>query len=894
MQVINGERNMKRIVIIDGYSLIFRAYYAMQRPMITSEGIYTQGIFGFLNMLNKIEEDFSPEYMAVAFDRKEPTFRHKEYEGYKAGRKPTPPELLMQVPLLKDILKAMKISILEVPGFEADDIIGTLSRIAEEQGIEPLIFTGDKDALQLTSDITKVVFTKKGVTDFDLYDREKMYDRYGLTPSQFIDLKGIMGDSSDNIPGIPGIGEKGGIELLTQFGTLENVIEHSEEIKKPAMRKKVEENADLARMSKHLATIVRDVPMEASIEDMALKEPDYAELTSIYQKLEFKSFLKKLGSKAVIESDVNFDPADLEFKGEKVFIGDSRELYKLHDLKDKDVYIEVFGSFSHVNGNSVEGIVFVAENAYYVDFRLVSLGDLRDTLKDIDFRIWGHDLKETVYVLLYLGLGIKKLSFDTSIAEYVIDVSRKDYSLKAIAIDRLGIDPEGSEGSEAGDQLSMFRKSYEVNVSKAVRDAAISRALRKIQEKDLYGKGLEKVFYDCELPLIEVLASMEDAGILCDKDYLDEFGKSLEGEIDSLEKEIYELAGEEFNIKSPQQLGDVLFDKLKLPHGKKTKKGYSTSADILEKVKDDHPIVSKVLEYRNLTKLASTYIEGMKPLIAEDGRIHCHFQQTVTQTGRISCTEPNLQNIPVRQELGRKIRQAFHAGEGKILVGADYSQIELRVLAHLSGDDALIEAFNNNEDIHRMTAARVMGIPIEEVKPIDRSRAKAVNFGVIYGMSSFGLSEEINVTRKEAEAYIKEYFNKHPKVKAYMDDQIALARERGYSETILGRKRKINEITASNFMVRQLGERLAMNTPIQGSAADIIKIAMNKVYSELKEKHPDSRLILQVHDELIIEADLKELDEIKELLVRNMEDAMELKVKLVADLNTADNWYELK
>ena len=432
------------------------------------------------------------------------------------------------------------------------------------------------------------------------------------------------------------------------------------------------------------------------------------------------------------------------------------------------------------------------------------------------------------------------------------------------------------------------------NVDDYISEGCLVKALRNIQEAEIKERNLDQVFYGCELPLIEVLAAMEETGILCDRDYLDEFGRSLEGEINNLEKDIYELAGEEFNIKSTQQLGDILFDKLKLPHGKKTKKGYSTSADVLEKVKDDHPIVAKVLEYRNLTKLASTYIEGMKPLIAEDGRIHCHFQQTVTQTGRISCTEPNLQNIPVRQELGRKIRKAFHAGEGKILVGADYSQIELRVLAHLSGDDALIEAFNNNEDIHRMTAARVLGIPIEEVKPIDRSRAKAVNFGVIYGMSSFGLSEEINVTRKEAEAYIKEYFNKHPKVKSYMDEQIALTKERGYSETILGRKRKINEISASNFMVRQLGERLAMNTPIQGSAADIIKVAMNKVYSELRDKHPESRLILQVHDELIIEADLKEIEEIKELLTRNMQEAMELKVKLLVDLNTADNWYELK
>ncbi len=884
---------MKRIVIIDGYSLIFRAYYAMQRPMITSEGIYTQGIFGFLNMLNKIEEDFSPEYMAVAFDRKEPTFRHKEYEGYKAGRKPTPPELLMQVPLLKDILKAMKITILEVPGYEADDIIGTVSRIAEEQGIEPLIFTGDKDALQLTSDVTKVVFTKKGVTDFDLYDREKMFERYGLTPLQFIDLKGIMGDSSDNIPGIPGIGEKGGIELLTQFGTLDEVLDHTEEIRKPAMRKKVEENADLARLSKHLATIVRDVPMEVKLDEMTVEEPDYAELTALYQKLEFKSFLKKLGTKAVTEAKAEFDPSDLEFNGEKVMILDSHDLYKLNDLKGKDVFFKVIGDASHVNGVSTEGVFFKAENAFYVDFRLVPVKDLIEMVDQIDFTVYGHDIKEDLFVMMRWGMKTKEISFDTSIAEYCIDVSRKDYSLKTISIDRLGVDLAEYMQSGSDKQLTMFQ-DMKSNVEDYIKEAALVKAVRSFQEDELKENSLDKVFYECELPLIEVMASMEETGILCDREYLDEFGKKLDSEIVTLEKEIFELAGEEFNIKSTQQLGDILFDKLKLPHGKKTKKGYSTSADVLEKVRDDHPIVPKVLEYRNLTKLASTYIEGMKPLIAEDGRIHCHFQQTVTQTGRISCTEPNLQNIPVRQELGRKIRQAFHAGEGKILVGADYSQIELRVLAHLSGDEALIEAFNNNEDIHRMTAARVLGIPIEEVKPIDRSRAKAVNFGVIYGMSSFGLSEEINVTRKEAEAYIKEYFIKHPGVKAYMDGQVAMVKEKGYSETILGRKRKINEINASNFMVRQLGERLAMNTPIQGSAADIIKLAMIKVYRELRSMHPTSRLILQVHDELIIEADLNELEEIKELLVRNMEEAMELKVKLLVDLNTADNWYDLK
>ncbi len=882
---------MERIIIIDGNSLVNRAFYAIQRPMITKEGIYTQGIYGFLSMLYKIQEDYSPDYAAVAFDLKEPTFRHKEYSGYKAKRRPMPPELAMEMPILKDILRAMNIAILEKPGFEADDILGTVSKIAEEKGIEPIIITGDKDSLQLASDTTKVLFTKKGVSDFDLYDKDKVVERYGLTPLQFIDLKGIMGDTSDNIPGVPGIGEKGGIELLTQFGSLENMLDHTDEIKKPAMRAKVEENADLARMSKHLATIIRDVPMDVDLSEMRFGEPDQDKLRELFEKLEFKNFLKKLGPAGTGKIEIKI-PDDIR----EVFVRSSDDLDALDAFKGQEVFVMQFGEFSHSKDLRPEGLVFKTPDlACYVDLRSLSFQQFSEKLNDLGLRVYGHDVKNFLYGTIYTGSACPEVTFDTSVCEYCIDPTRKDYGLESVAYDRLGYEASSDENAQGqDDQMDLFRDSAKDDLRRGMFCASITDALRKVQESELKKQGLEKVFYGCELPLIEVLASMEAAGICCDAQFLKDFGKSLEKDVQALENEIHDLAGETFNIKSPIQLGEILFEKLELPFGKKTKRGYSTSAEVLEKLRDKHPIVDKVLEYRNLTKLASTYIDGMIPLIAPDGRIHCHFQQTVAQTGRISCTEPNLQNIPVRQELGRQIRKAFHAGDGKVLIGADYSQIELRILAHLSEDEALLSAFNNNEDIHRLTASRVLGIPYDQVTPNERAKAKAVNFGVIYGMSGFGLSEEIHTTRKEAEEYIREYFLKHPKVKEYLDSRIELARTKGYAETILGRKRLIREISSPNYMLRQFGERLAMNTPIQGSAADIIKLAMNKVYRELKDKYPGSRLILQIHDELIIEADTEDKEEIAALLRRSMEEAVELSVKLTVDLNTSDNWYDLK
>lgn len=883
----------ENVVIIDGNSLINRAFYAMQRPMITSEGIYTQGIYGFINMLQKIETDYEPNYITVAFDLKAPTFRHLEYEQYKAGRKPMPPELVMQMPLLKDVLHAMNIHTLEMEGFEADDIIGSVARVAEEEGIKPLIITGDRDALQLASKETRVLITKKGISDFELYDYDKMVERYGLTPTQFIDLKGLMGDSSDNIPGIPGIGEKTGIALLEQFGSIENMLEHTDEIAKAGLKKKVEENAQLAVMSKRLATINRFVPIEIDFEKLKKEKPDYEKLIELYTKLEFKSFLKRLK----ISPEAEVLTAEVP-QIKRTNLKTQEELASLEVLRDSEtVYLKVFGDGNHIQNPEITGIFLMnKQEAFYIDCMTITIEDAVSALNEHGMKLVGHDLKNDLYSLMFYGFTEFTTVFDTAIAEYVLDVAKSKYELPAMALEKLHIKVPTYEEFIAGDdaQLDMFTDKTEKSVEYASITGKLVFELMEKQRERIEDENLTKVLYEIELPLIETLAAMEIAGMRTERGFLDEFGKELKEKIETTELAIYDYAGEQFNVNSPLQLGDILFEKLQLPSGKKTKRGYSTSADILEKIKDKHPIVPAVLEYRNLTKLNSTYVEGMKPLIGFDGKIRAHFQQTVTTTGRISCTEPNLQNIPIRQELGRTLRKAFTATEGHTLVGADYSQIELRVLAHLSQDESLIDAFNRGEDIHKTTASRVLGIPKEKVTALDRSRAKAVNFGVIYGMSGFGLSEELHITRKEAEEYIRAYFEKHQKVKEYMDLQIEKCRKSGYSETMTGRKRMIHEINASSYMVRQLGERLAMNSPIQGSAADIIKLAMNRVYAELKRNHPNSKLILQVHDELIIDADNRELEEIKRLLVQNMESAVKLSVKLIAELNTGSTWYELK
>ena len=635
------------------------------------------------------------------------------------------------------------------------------------------------------------------------------------------------------------------------------------------------------------------VPIELDFQRLKKEDPDYTKLIDIYTKLEFKSFLKRINVEEVIQEE----PLEIrEIK--KTLISSAEELSQAEALVvSSPIMLKVFGDFQHVAEPFIEG-VFLADhkNAFYISWQQVGGEQIIRFLNEKKFQYIGHDLKNDLYSLMFYGLSHIQVLFDTAIAEYVLDVSKSKYELKTMALEMLHTNVETMEDfMEANGQIDFFSNSDEKYLDYATMLLNVILSIMDIQKEKIREQSLENVYYQVELPLVEVLAAMEVEGVRLHRQFLDELGIQLKEQIVQLENEIYDLAGSKFNINSPYQLGDVLFDTLQLPSGKKTKRGYSTSADILEKIRPLHPIVDAVLTYRNLTKLNSTYVEGMKPLICQDGKIRAHFQQTVTATGRISCTEPNLQNIPIRQELGRTLRKAFVASdEDHIFVGADYSQIELRVLAHLSEDQVLIDAFNHGDDIHKLTASRVLGVPFDDVSLEQRSRAKAVNFGVIYGMSSFGLSEELNISRKEADTYIKEYFKKHEKVKEYMDRQIENCKALGYSETILGRKRNIHEINASAYMVRQLGERLAMNSPIQGSAADIIKIAMIKVYKELKERFPDSKLILQVHDELIINAKNEDLEAIKELLVRNMESAMDLRVKLAADLNVGHSWYDLK
>ncbi|MCI5721650.1 MAG: DNA polymerase I [Firmicutes bacterium] len=885
-----------RIVIIDGNSLINRAYYAMQRPMITKEGVYTQGIYGFINMLTKIQDDYSPDYIAVAWDRKAPTFRHEEYKNYKAGRKKMPMELAMELPIMKDILTAMNISNLEIDGFEADDIIGTVARIAEEEGIEPLIITGDKDALQLATDKTHILITRKGISEFDLYDREKMIERYQLTPQQFIDLKGLMGDQSDNIPGIPGVGEKTGIKLLTQFGSVANLLANTDQISNAKLRQKVEDNAQLAAMSRRLAEINRFVPLDINIEDFRVSAPDYQALIDIYVKLEFNSFLKKLNPADIQDALGVTEEKEIDYTE---FVIDSVEsLSALSAIeKGSPAVIKTFSDGNHVQDPVLTGMAILSGQDYYY----ISVSDaemerkLVEILDERKLSYIGHDLIKDYYVLMRKGQTEFTTLYDTAVAGYVLDPTKPRYDLKLLAFEIMHCEfQDENEFMEDNCQMDLLGGTEKKYREFGLEYCKTVSKIKKLQEEKINDNELDCVFNEVELPLIEVLASMEAEGFDVDENVLSGLGKMLKAEIDSLEDGIFALAGKEFNINSPQQLGNVLFEDLGLPSGKKTKRGYSTGADVLEKLRDKHPIIDMVLQYRTLTKLNSTYVEGLKPLIGRDHRIRAHFQQTVTAPGRISCTEPNLQNIPVKQELGRQLRKAFVCGENEILVGADYSQIELRVLAHLSGDENLIDAFNKGDDIHRNTASRVFNIPYDEVTPLDRSRAKAVNFGVIYGMSGFGLSENLHITRKEAEKYIADYFHKHDAVKRFMDAEVAFCKENGYTKTIMGRKRYIHEINSSNYMTRNLGERLAMNSPIQGSAADIIKIAMIRVYRELKEKNYRSKLILQVHDELIIKADRDEKERIEELLIRNMEEAMQLKVKLESDLNTGETWYELK
>ncbi|MCD3216114.1 DNA polymerase I [Clostridium botulinum C] len=880
--------NKERLLILDGHSLMYRAFFALP-PLTNKEGIHTNAIYGFIKMLLKMKEEIKPNYIVIAFDKKAPTFRHKEYEDYKAGREKMPSELNEQFPIVKDILNKLAINIFEIDGFEADDLIGTLSEFAEGKGIEVYIVTGDKDALQLATDNVKIVINKKGMSEKEIYDRKRMIEEYEVTPTQFIDVKGLMGDKSDNIPGVPGIGTKTAFKLIKEYGSIENVLDNVENISGKKMKQNLIEYREQAIFSKKLATICKNVPIEIDLEEIKSKENyDIEGVRQLFESLGFKTLIKNIDNSDNEEESVNNEEKREETNIEVEFsnIETIDELYNLLNNIKNTVYFQA----EYINESIYSKIEFNTiyirneEKVYVVNVNKIKnenfhklLELLKKLFEDKNIKKISHDIKNVYVVLRKYDIDAKNFIFDTKIASYLLEPSKSDYILREIILEKLSINIDDS------DEQCKIKETY-----------CIKEIYEKLQ-KEIKEANMEELFYNVELPLTKVLASMECEGFKVDKDRLTEIGEKFKAEIKMLEKEIHKLAGEDFNIKSPKQLGKILFEKLDLPVIKKTKTGYSTNAEVLEKLKDSHPIISKIIDYRQITKLDSTYVEGLKHVIDEDGKIHSSFNQTVTTTGRLSSTEPNLQNIPIKHEMGREIRKVFVANnEESVIFSADYSQIELRVLAHIANDEKLIDAFKHHKDIHTITASEVFRVPVEEVTPLMRSNAKAVNFGIVYGIGAFSLSKDINVSRKEAKEYIDTYFSRYPNVKKYIDDIINKSEQDGFVTTIMNRKRYIPEIQSRNKIVRSFGERLAMNTPIQGSAADIIKLAMVHVYEELIKRNLKSTLILQVHDELILNVYKDELEEVKQIVVEKMEGVMNLLVPLEADVNIGITWYEAK
>lgn len=878
------------LIIIDGNSIINRAFYALP-DMSNSDGLKTNAIFGFVRMMFKIIEDYQPTHMSVAFDKKAPTFRHKQYADYKAGRKKMPDELGQQLEPLKELLDKFNINRLELAGYEADDIIGTVAKLGEENNFKVYIVTGDKDAIQLASHKTTTLITKKGVGEVEEYNYDSVVERYEMTPTQFIDLKGLMGDKSDNIPGVPGVGEKTGIKLLKQYSTIENLIEHTDELK-GSIKKKIEENKELALMSKELATIITNVPLDIKLEDLEYGDYNKDDVIEKFKEFGFTSLISKLlemdGGETSIKEEVNLKVQHLD--NVEDFIEKAKE--------NKKVIIDVIGREGNILDKKVINVFLSldGEEIYYINED--ELSKIESLLSDSEIKKHGYDLKEDYILLKPYEIELNAMDFDITIAEYLIDSkSSTSYECSAIAMkyltrkikskeDLLGKGAKAKKFDEIDfDELSAYTADI-INT--------IACVYPKMEEK-LKETEMDGLFYHVEMPLVEVLGSMEYIGMKVDKDQLNELKEKFTTIINELENEIFELAGEPFNINSPKQLGVILFEKLGLPVIKKTKTGYSTNAEVLEKLRDKHEIIDKITDYRQIVKLNSTYVEGLLKIInPKTGRIHSSFNQTITTTGRISSTEPNMQNIPVKTEMGRDIRKVFVADDNCKLVDADYSQVELRVLAHMSGDENMIDAFKHGEDIHSKTASQIFDVYIKDVTSKQRIEAKAINFGIIYGKTDFGLSQDLNIPVPTAKAYIESYFSKYPKIKEFMDNAVETATETGYATTILNRRRYIPEIKASNFIVRNQGKRFAMNAPIQGSAADIIKVAMVNVYNKLKENEMKSKLILQVHDELIVEAVDEELELAEKIVREEMENAQSMDVKLDVDLNTGNSWYETK
>ena len=868
-----------KIVLIDGHSILNRAFYGLP-DLTNAEGLHTNAIYGFLTIMFKLLEEEKPEYLTVAFDVHAPTFRHKMYAEYKGTRKPMADELRQQVPVIKEVLHAMGVKTIECAGLEADDLIGTLSNRCENEGMEVTVISGDRDLLQLATEHVKIRIpkTKQGKTEIEDYYAKDVEERYQVTPKEFIDLKALMGDTADNIPGVPSIGEKTATKIITQYHSIEEAHEHVDELKPPRASKALSEHWDLAVLSKELATInvKADFPYELS--EAKLGNLYTEEAYIFFQKLEFKNLLSRFDVSAPANKvEDGFKIITSKSEAEKVFV-QAEEASTIGAVIFKDLE-NVLPLFADQAGLGGIGLCFSKEESYCIKVEKDITGEwLLKKLADVAE-------KAEMYAMFHLKESMEQVTirnqancFDVSVAAYLLNPLKNNYTWEDVAREHLGL---------------MIDEKIDQDM-KACYESYVNYASVEVLRQKLRDTKMDTLFRDIEMPLVFTLFDMEQNGIRVEADALKQYGDQLAGKIAELEKEIYEEAGETFNINSPKQLGVVLFENMKLPGGRKTKTGYSTAADVLEKLAPEHPVVAKILEYRQYTKLKSTYADGLANYIQDDGRIHGKFNQTITATGRISSTEPNLQNIPVRMELGRLIRKVFIPEEGYRFVDADYSQIELRVLAHCSGDEHLIQAYKEQSDIHRITASQVFHIPFDEVTPQQRRNAKAVNFGIVYGISSFGLSQDLSITRKEAAKYIDDYFATYPGIKTFLDHAVTHAKEEGYVVTLFGRRRPVPELSSSNFMQRSFGERVAMNSPIQGAAADIIKIAMIRVNQRLKDQKMKSRLVLQVHDELLIEAYEPELDEVQNILKEEMEHAAELKVPLEIDMHTGDNWYEAK
>ena len=869
----------EKIVLIDGHSILNRAFYGVP-DLTNADGLHTNAVYGFLNIMFKILDQEKPEYLTVAFDVHAPTFRHEMFEEYKGTRKPMAEELRQQVPVIKEVLQAMGVKIIEKAGLEADDILGTISRMSERRGLEVSVISGDRDLLQLATEHVKIRIpkTKKGQTEIEDYYAEDVLNVYQVTPTEFIDLKALMGDTSDNIPGLPGVGEKTATKIITEYHSIENAHEHASELKPPRASKAIIEHWDLAVLSKTLATIKLDAEIDYEFADAKLGNLYTDEAYVYFQKLQFKNLLGRFEiSELSNKIEDAFETITNKEKAEQVFTDAAKaERVGIALCKNTEDVLPLFADLAEFAGIA---LCCSDEHVYYIktgnDISSAWLKEQTVQLVEKNECCIFFDVKNAMGELGSLPVSH---CFDGTIAAYLLNPLKSDYTGEDVARERLNLLIE--------DKLP--------DDSKACYEAYTGWKAAPILQEQLKENNMWKLFVDVEMPLVETLYDMEQCGVRVEADELKAYGEKLGVRIHELEQEIYEEAGEIFNINSPKQLGVILFEKMGLQGGRKTKTGYSTAADVLEKLAPEYPIVAKILEYRQMAKLKSTYADGLAGFIRADGRIHGKFHQTITATGRLSSAEPNLQNIPVRMELGRLIRKVFIPEDGFVFVDADYSQIELRILAHCSGDDMLINAYRQAQDIHRITASQVFHVPFDEVTDLQRRNAKAVNFGIVYGISSFGLSQDLSISRKEAAEYIDQYFLTYPGIKTFLDNTVASAKEHGYVETLFGRRRPMPELKSSNYMQRSFGERVAMNAPIQGTAADIIKVAMIGVSRRLKEKQMKSRLVLQVHDELLIETYIPELEQVEEILKEEMERAADLKVPLLVDMHTGNNWYEAK